>query len=110
MQAIRVSIFINESDRYHGHALHLELLRTLAKQGIAGATVVRGVAGYTKSAGISTTSLVDAGGKLPLVVEFIDEEQHVEAMLPTLEKMVGQRLITTSALNIRHGGSFPKGQ
>jgi PII-like signaling protein len=106
MKAKRVSMFINEADKWRGRALHLELLKALGEQGIAGATVVRGVAGYTRSAGISTTSLVDAGGKLPLVVEFIDEEQHVERILPLLREMVGNRLITTSDVAIRHGGAF----
>jgi hypothetical protein len=106
MNAVRVSIFINESDRHHGRALHLELLRALAKEGIAGATVLRGVAGYTRSAGISTTSLVDAGGMLPLVIEFIDGAEHVERILPTIRNMIGNRLITTSPVEIRHGGAF----
>jgi PII-like signaling protein len=110
MNAIRVSIYINEADLVHGKALHLELLRALGNEGIAGATVLRGVAGYTRSQGISTTSLVDAGGMLPLVIEFIDEAQHVERILPMIEKMVGNRLITTTEVAIRHGGAFEKGK
>ena len=106
MNALRVSIFINESDHWHHGPLHLELLKELAKQGIAGATVVRGVAGYTRSRGISTTSLVDAGGTLPLVIEFIDEEHHVERILPAIRTMVGNRLITSYPVQIRHGGAF----
>lgn len=106
MKAKRVSIFINEADKFHGHPLHLALLRQLASEDIAGATVVRGVAGYTKATGISTTSLVDAGGLLPLVIEFIDFEDHVERILPTIAGMVGKRLITTTDIEIRHGGAF----
>lgn len=107
MQALRVSIFINEGDKWHGKPLHLELLQALAHQGIAGATVVRGVAGYTRSAGISTTSLVDAGGKLPLVVEFIDVDDDVDRLMPTIKEMIGNRLVITSPVSIRHGGAFP---
>jgi hypothetical protein len=106
MKAKRVSIFINEGDKWHGRLLHLELLRALAKEGIAGATVVRGVAGYTKSAGISTTSLVDAGGRLPLVIEFIDLEENVERMLPVITKMIGNRLVTTMDVDVRYGGAL----
>jgi PII-like signaling protein len=82
------------------------LLRALAKEGIAGATVLRGVAGYTRSAGISTTSLVDAGGTLPLVIEFIDAAEHVERILPIIKDMIGNRLVTTSTVEIRHGSAF----
>ncbi len=51
--AVMVSIFINEGDQWRGHPLHLELLQALAKEGIAGATVIRAVAGYTGRVGIN---------------------------------------------------------
>jgi len=106
MKAKRVSIFINEGDMWHGRLLHLELLRALAKEGIAGATVVRGVAGYTRSAGIATTSLVDAGSRLPLIIEFVESEENVERILPVIEEMVGNRLVTTIDVEVRHGGAL----
>jgi PII-like signaling protein len=106
MRAVRVSIYINESDKWHGRPLHLQLLEALAREGIAGATILRGVAGYTRGRGISTTSLVEAGGLLPLVVEFIDEEEHVDRILPHIVPMVGNRLITTTDVKIRFGGAF----
>jgi hypothetical protein len=107
MKAKRVSIFINEGDMWRGRPLHLELLQALAREAIAGATVLRGVAGYTRSAGITTTSLVDAGGRLPLVIEFIDSEENVERILPLLTEMIGARLVTTMDVDIRYGGDFP---
>jgi len=107
MKARRVSSFINEADEWHGHPLHMALLRLLAKQGLAGATVVRGVAGYTKAAGITTTSLVDAGGLLPLVVEFVESEENVERIMPSIAEMIGKRLVTTMEVEVRLGGAFP---
>jgi PII-like signaling protein len=106
MKAVRVSIFINEADKWQGRPLHIQLLEALAKEGIAGATVVRGVAGYTKARGISTTSLVDAGGLLPLVVEFIDSAENVERMLPLITSMIGKRLVATSEVDVRYGGAL----
>lgn len=105
MQALRVSIFINESGSWHSRPLHIELQRALAGEGIAGATVVRGVAGYTRGAGIATTSLVDAGGKLPLVVEFVDFEDRIDRILSHVSEIVGSRLVISTPVNIRHGGS-----
>ena len=106
MKAIRVSTYINEADRWHGRPLHIALLEALSKEGIAGATVLRGVAGYTKARGIATTSLVDAGGMLPLVVEFIDSMENVQRMLPVIKQMVGARLVTTTEVEIQSGGAF----
>lgn len=90
----RVTIYVNEADEWHHKPVHLEILRYLQQQGCAGGSVLRGVAGFTKSAGVVTTSLVDAGGKLPLVIEYIDSPETVERVLPHLREIVGNRLIT----------------
>ncbi len=99
-KALRVTIYVNEADEWQGKPLHLEVLRFLQQDGHAGGTVLRGVAGFTRAAGVVTTSLVDAGGKLPLVIEFVDTEEVVARALPRLRKMVGGRLITTEEVSI----------
>jgi len=65
----------------------------LHSQGLAGGTVLRAVAGFTGKGDVQNTSLVDVGGKLPLVVEFIDSADAIERVMPLLKKMAGQRLI-----------------
>jgi PII-like signaling protein len=92
-QLIRVSIYVNEADQWRHRPLHLEVLRMLHERGVAGGTVLRAVAGFTGKGGVETTSLVDAGGRLPLVIEFIDTREKVEAVLPELRQMVGARLL-----------------
>jgi hypothetical protein len=93
VELVRVSIYINEADEWRHRPLHLEILRLLQEQGLAGGTVLRGVAGYTRAGGVQSTSLVDAGGKLPLVVEFIDTAEAAERIMPKLREMAGDRLI-----------------
>jgi hypothetical protein len=95
----RVTIYVNEADEWHGRPVHLEILRFLQQEGCAGGTVLRGLAGFTK-AGVVTTSLVDAGGKLPLVIEYIDSPEMVERVLPHLREIVGNRLITLEAMEL----------
>ena len=90
---IKVSVYINEGDEWHHRPLHLELLRLLHEQGLAGGTVLHAVAGFTGRGGLETTSLVDAGGKLPLVIDFIDTAEKIDRVMPQLKNMVGQRLI-----------------
>ena len=90
---IKVSVYINEGDEWHHRPLHLAVLRLLHEQGLAGGTVLHAVAGFTGGGGVETTSLVDAGGKLPLVVEFIDTAEKVDRVMPQLKTMVGPRLI-----------------
>ncbi len=99
-EAVRISIYINEADKWNRRPLHLEVLRMLHEQGLAGGTVLRAVAGFTGRTGVQTTSLVDAGGKLPLVIEFIDTPEQVDRVMPLLKKMVGQRVITRQQIYV----------
>ena len=99
-EAELVSVYINEADRWNHRPLHLEVLRVLYEQGFSGGTVLRAVAGFTGSGGVQTTSLVDAGGKLPLVIEFIDTPENIDRVMPLLKEMVGQRMIARTRLSI----------
>ena len=95
-----VSIYINEADEWGRKPLHLELLRLLHKEGLGGGTVVRAVAGFTGRGGVQTSSLVDAGGKLPLVVQFVESPENVERVLPRIREMAPHRLITVQDVEV----------
>lgn len=99
----QVSVYINEGDEWRRRPLHLEILRMLHGEGLAGATVVRGVAGFTGRGGVHSTSLVDAGGRLPLVVQFVDSAENVERVLPRLREMAPARLITLADVEVVPG-------
>ncbi len=88
-----VSIYLNEADKWKHRPLDLEILKFLHQSGCAGGTVVRGLAGFTKGGGIVTTSLVDVGSKLPVVVQFVEASVKVDELMPTLRRMAGTRLI-----------------
>ena len=97
---IRVSVYISEADEWRRRPLHLEVLRMLHRNGIAGGTVLRAIAGFTGKGGVETTSLVDAGGKLPLVIEFIDSDAQIERVMPELRTMVRGRLILREPVEV----------
>jgi PII-like signaling protein len=61
------------------------------------------VAGFTGRSRVKTTSLVDAGGKLPLVIIFIDTDEHVTRVLPRLREMASHRLIVRENVVIEQG-------
>ena len=96
--AVKISVYINEGDEWHHRPLHLEVLRMLHQKGIAGGTVLHAVAGFTGSGGVQNTSLVDAGGKLPLVIDFIDTAENVARVMPVLKEMTGRRLIVRQSV------------
>ncbi len=99
-EAVKITVYINEADRWNHRPLHLEILRMLHAQGLAGGTVIHAVAGFTGKAGVQTTSLVDGGGKLPLVIEFVDTAENVDRIMPLLKQMAGHRLITREPVMI----------
>ena len=88
--------------RTSGNTTHcdLEILKFLYHSGCAGGTVLRGLAGFTKGDGIVTTSLVDIGSKLPVVVQFVEAAAKVDEVMPTLRRMSGTRLITTQEIQV----------
>jgi len=96
----QVSVYINEADEWKGRPLHLEILQMLHREGGAGGTVIRAVAGFTGAGGVQTTSLVDTGGKLPLVVQCVDSEENVTRVLPQLRRMAPARLITVTDVDV----------
>jgi uncharacterized protein len=101
--AVQVSIYLNEADEWHHKPLHLEILNYLRKENVAGATVLHAVAGFTGRSRVKTSSLVEAGGKLPIVITFIDMDEHVDRVLPTLREMAAHRLIVRENVVIEQG-------
>ena len=92
-------VFIGESDRcragrHAGKPLYEAILLTLREGGIAGATVLRGIAGFGASAVIHTEKILRLSLDLPVVVEAVDEEERIQDVLPLLDGMIGGGLIT----------------
>jgi PII-like signaling protein len=96
-----VRIFLGESDRFHHTPLSRALLERLRREGFAGATVIHGVAGFGASSVIHTASLVELSTDLPVLIEVIDDEAHVEQLLPILDEMVtGGALVTVERVRV----------
>jgi uncharacterized protein len=101
--AVQVTIYLNESDKYHGRPLHVEILNYLRKENVYAATAVHAVAGFLGRQRVETTRLVDAGGKLPVIIIFVDTDEHVSRVLPTLKEMAAHRLIVRENVMLEQG-------
>ncbi len=101
--AVQITIYLNEADEWHRRPLHLEILNYLQRENVAGGTVFHAVAGFTGRNRVQTTSLVEAGGKLPLVIVFVDTDEHVNRVLPKLREMAAHRLIVRENVVIEQG-------
>jgi PII-like signaling protein len=101
--AVQISIYLNEADEWHRRPLHIQMLNYLREENVAGATVIHAVAGFTGRSRVQSSSLVDVGGKLPLIVTFIDTDEHVTRVMPKLREMAANRLIVREEVIIEQG-------
>jgi len=93
-EAILLRIFIGESDKHEGKPLYKHLLELFRKEGLAGATVLRGMAGFGKSSHFHTTSILRLSDDLPIVIEVADTREKIEQLKPKLDGVIGEGLIT----------------
>jgi uncharacterized protein len=101
--AVQVTIYLNDADQWHHRPLHLEILNYLRKEGVYAATAVHAVAGFLGRHKVETAHLVDAGGKLPVIIIFVDTDEHVNRVLPTLKEMAARRLIVRENVVLEQG-------
>ncbi len=92
-------VFLGESDRctsgpHRGKPVYEAMLLTLREHGCAGATVVRGIAGFGASARLHTGKVLRLSSDLPVIVEVVDTEESLRRVLPELEELMGGGLIT----------------
>jgi uncharacterized protein len=87
-------IFIGESDKYHGRPLYEALIERMRAKGLAGATVLRGVAGFGASSRVHSDKVLRLSLDLPLIIEVVETEEAITAILPDLDEMIGGGLIT----------------
>jgi uncharacterized protein len=97
---VLLRIFIGESDRFDGKPLHQAILRIAREMGLAGATVLRGVEGFGAHSIVHQSNLLAMSSDLPIVVEMVDAKEKIEAILPKLETMVVEGMITVEQVMI----------
>jgi PII-like signaling protein len=106
-------IFIGESDRaasgsHHGRPLYEAILLLLRERGLAGATVLRGIAGFGASARLHTDKVLRLSLDLPVVIEAVDTEERIQQVLPELDALIGGGLITLERAHVILYRSEPK--
>jgi hypothetical protein len=109
-----VRIFMGDADKWHHTPLDRALLERLRREGFAGATVFHGVAGFGAASVIHTSHIVDLSGDLPVVIEVVDDQEHIDKLMPILDEMlVGGALVTMEKVRVlkyaagKRGSSLP---
>lgn len=93
-------IFVGESDRHGHHPLYESIVLKAREQGMAGATVLRGVMGFGKHSVLHTAKILRLSEDLPMVVEIVDSREKVEGFLPLLDRMITDGLVTMEPIKV----------
>jgi len=99
-QGCLLRVFLGEDDRWEGKPLHVAIVERARAQGLAGATVLRGLLGFGASSRIHATHVLRLSDDLPLVVEIVDREDKVRAFLPALDEMVRDGMVTLERVEV----------
>jgi uncharacterized protein len=93
-------IFIRESDRAGGRPMHEAVLYASRAAGLAGATVIRGQAGYGHTSRIHTASILRLTEDLPLIIEVVDSADKIHGFLPELMRLTGDKIMTLENVRV----------
>lgn len=98
---ILLRIFIGETDLYHGKPLYEQIVLEARELGLAGATVIRGIMGYGAASRVHTAKLLRLSEDLPVVVEIVDTEEKTSRLLPFLDEVIREGLVTTEKIHVK---------
>lgn len=93
-------LFVGESDTWHGKPLYRAIVERVREEGLAGATVLRGIEGFGASSVLHTSRLLELSSDLPIVIEIVDTAERIEAVLPIVDEMVGDGLVTLERVQV----------
>ncbi|MFO7817084.1 MAG: DUF190 domain-containing protein, partial [Desulfovibrionales bacterium] len=104
-ESVLLRIFIGENDKADGRPLYKVLVEEAREQGLAGATVFRGMLGFGANSRIHTSQILRLSEDLPVVIEIVDSEEKINAFLPRLDALIREGLVTmdtTRVIAYRH--------
>lgn len=107
-KGLLLRIFIGENDTYKGNSLCSTIVLKARELNLAGATVLKGAMGFGANSRIHTANVLRLSEDLPLVIEVVDTEEKINRLLPFLDQVVGEGLITlekVKVLKYSHGKS-----
>jgi len=110
--ALLVRIYVGEADHRNGKPLYQAIVTFLRDRGMAGTTVLRGIEGFGANARLHTTRILRLSEDLPILIEVVDSEARIREILPELDAMVGDGLITLEKVEVlayRGTGPAPGG-
>ena len=103
-------IYIGESDHWQGKPLYAVIVAKAKELDLAGASVFRGLAGYGANSRIHTATILDLSADLPVLVEIVDSPEYIARLLPFLDQVIKEGMVTIDDVEvIKYGQKPPRG-
>ena len=99
-ERVLMRIHVGEADKHDGRPLYQAIVELLRERGFAGATVIRAIMGFGASARIHTDRVLRLSMDLPIVIECVDTDEKIQAIIPELDTMIGGGSITLEKANV----------
>jgi PII-like signaling protein len=93
-------VFIGESDRWRGKPLYEAIVLKARELHLAGATVLRGPMGFGGHSRIHTAKVLRLSEDLPIVVEIVDTKDKIDSLLPYIDEMMQDGLVTLEKVQV----------
>ncbi len=93
-------LFIGESDTWHGKPLYQAIVERVRAEGMAGATVIRGIEGFGADSHLHTSRILRLSEDLPVVIEVVDTAERIDRIVPILDEMVSEGMLTLERVEI----------
>lgn len=93
-------IFIGEADKWQGRSLYEAIVHEARQEGLAGATVTKGMMGFGCKSHMHTAKFLRLSEDLPVVIEIVDSEEKITKFIPKLDSMVREGLITLEKVQV----------
>ncbi len=99
-EQVLMRIFIGEADRYKGQPLYKALVEMFRREKLAGTTVLRGIIGFGAKSHLHTTHVLRLSQGLPIVLEVVDSQANIDRVMPQIDEMVREGLITMEKVRV----------
>lgn len=95
-----VRIYVGDSDTWQGRPMHLAIIELARREGLAGATAIKGFEGFGRHSCLHTANILRLSEDLPVIIELVDSEERIRGFLPHLDGMVREGLITIEDVEV----------
>ncbi len=109
-EGVLLRIFIGEQDSYGGRPLHQQIVKKAKELDMAGATVIRGVMGFGARSRLHTSKLLRLSQDMPLIIEIVDSAAYIKKLLPYLDEMMTEGLVTIEKMQVIKYGNRQRDQ